>query len=238
MQEGFDFIGREREQSALKKLIQSERASLGVVYGRRRIGKSELIKKSFADQPLLIFEGLENRSKRVQINNFLFQLARHIDTPSLTMKADTWQQALYILYEELIMTPRHIFLDEFQWMANYRHELVSELKMVWEQYLSKIPGVTLILCGSIASFMIKKVIKSNALYGRIDLQLQVKAFNLQKTELLLKKGRREVVEAHLFTGGVPKYLNILRDQFYTLLGSKASTSLQDLHKHRDLDRLL
>lgn len=72
------------------------------------------------------------------------------------------------LSEALEKRPMVIVLDEFQWLANYRSELVSTLKMVWENYLSRKPGRTLILCGSIASFMTTKVLKSSAFYGRVD----------------------------------------------------------------------
>jgi len=97
-------------------------------------------------------------------------------------------------------------------MANYRHELVSELKYVWERFLSKRPGQKLILCGSIASFMVEKVLKSSALYGRIETELEVPAFKLAETQQMLPgKGFDEILQAHLLTGGVPKYLELLRD---------------------------
>ena len=108
--------------------------------------------------------------------------------------------------------PTCIVLDEFQWMANYRREMVSDLKLVWEQYLAKVPGVKLILCGSIASFMATKVVRSSALYGRTDLEIHLKEFLLgEARQLLPDKGLDEVVEAYLYFGGVPKYLELVRD---------------------------
>jgi uncharacterized protein len=123
-----------------------------------------------------------------------------------------WTEALLQLHEALKDDPRPVVFDEFQWMANYRHELVSELKYVWDRFLSKLPHQKLILCGSIASFMVEKVLKSGALYGRIENQLGVPAFKLRETQQMLPgKGFDEVLHAHLFTGGVPKYLELLRD---------------------------
>ena len=108
--------------------------------------------------------------------------------------------------------PACIVLDEFQWLANYRREMVSDLKLVWEQYLSKVPGVKLILCGSIASFMTTKVVRSSALYGRTDLEIHLKEFQLGEAQQLLSGlGLDEVVEACLYFGGVPKYLELVRD---------------------------
>ena len=68
------FIGRKKELQLLHGIINANRATVGVVYGRRRIGKSELIKKAFEKQRVLLFEGLENRPKQDQIDNFIFQL--------------------------------------------------------------------------------------------------------------------------------------------------------------------
>jgi hypothetical protein len=93
-------------------------------------------------------------------------------------KPRRWTEALLHLHDTISENPRPIVFDEFQWMANYRHELISELKFVWDRFLSKLPGQKLILCGSIASFMVEKVAKSSALYGRIETELEVPAFKL------------------------------------------------------------
>jgi len=131
----------------------------------------------------------------------------------------TWTEAFYTLYECVKEKPAHIVFDEFQWMANYRREIVTELKPVWDQYLSKIEGLSLILCGSIASFMTTKVIKSNAFFGRIDLMIHLKSFSIDETKKMLKgKGLQEIIEAHLLTGGVPKYLELLNDKSSIHLG--------------------
>ena len=125
------FIGRKEELRKLHTLINSEKASIGVIYGRRRIGKSELIKKAFEQHKILIFEGLENRPKQEQIENFLFQLSYQVKKEYNSKKIKNWREAFIILYEALNEssneeskntpnTPVHIVFDEFQWMANYR----------------------------------------------------------------------------------------------------------------------
>ncbi|MCD4670191.1 MAG: ATP-binding protein, partial [Actinomycetia bacterium] len=68
------FIGRKEELQHLQNIIKSNKSLIGIVYGRRRIGKSELIKKAFEKKRVLIFEGIEGRSKQDQIDNFIFQL--------------------------------------------------------------------------------------------------------------------------------------------------------------------
>ncbi|MBT4089010.1 MAG: hypothetical protein HOE30_11010 [Deltaproteobacteria bacterium] len=207
------FVGRERELQKMDGIIRADRATIGVIYGRRRIGKSELIKKAFEKKRMLIFEGLENRPKRAQIDAFIIQLTYQTGHEVKKSNVKSWREAFMILYDYLKDNPAHLAFDEFQWMANYRHEIVADLKMVWDLYLSKIKGITLILCGSIASFMIKKVLKSKALYGRTDLEIHLKGFLLPETaEMLKNKGSIEVIEAQMMLGGVPKYLNLVMDQ--------------------------
>jgi AAA+ ATPase superfamily predicted ATPase len=205
-----NFIGRKNELGRLDHFSRTPQSRIAVVYGRRRIGKSLLIQQALQSRRPLFFEALEERPTRDQLNHFMLQL-QHA-TGCRGERPRRWTEALLQLYEVVKEQPRPIVFDEFQWMANYRHELVSELKYVWERFLSKRPGQKLILCGSIASFMVEKVLKSSALYGRIETELEVPAFKLEETRQMLPgKGFDEILQAHLLTGGVPKYLELLRD---------------------------
>jgi AAA+ ATPase superfamily predicted ATPase len=204
------FIGRKNELERLGRFGRLPQSAVAVIYGRRRIGKSVLIEQALRDQGPIIFEGLEERSTREQLNHFMLQLQQLTGRDG--GKPRRWTEALLELFEVVKEHPRPIVFDEFQWMANYRHELVSELKYVWDRFLSKLPGQKLILCGSIAPFMVEKVLRSKALYGRIDTELEVPAFKLPETcQMLPGKGVDEILEAHMFTGGVPKYLELLRE---------------------------
>jgi uncharacterized protein len=168
---------------------------------------------------VLTFEGLENQPKQVQIDAFLFQLARQGQESAAGGVACTWREALDRVRPFLRKGPSCLVLDEFQWMAHYRRDLVSDLKMIWEQSLSKIPGAKLILCGSVASFMTTRVVRSSALYGRVDLELHLKGFHLGEARALLQgKGLGEVIEASLYFDGVPKYLDLVRPYTSVLLG--------------------
>ncbi|HAK97258.1 MAG TPA: hypothetical protein DCM87_20285 [Planctomycetes bacterium] len=205
------FVGRTAELRALKAFLSKDEPAIAVLYGRRRIGKSSLVRRACAGRPGLVFEGLENRPKKEQIEAFLFQLARQAPSPGKSGRVRCWREALVRMLPALKRARACIFLDEFQWMANYRREMVSDLKLVWEQYLSKLHGVKLILCGSIASFMTADVVRSSALYGRTDLEIHLKEFALDEARLLLPTlGLDEIIEACLCFGGVPKYLDLVR----------------------------
>jgi len=203
------FVGREAELEQLARLLGRKQASIAVIYGRRRIGKSSLIREALGDAPALHFEGLENRPKKEQVAAFLLQLSHQTGDGAGHHLPRTWREAFLLLEPALKRRPSCVVLDEFQWMANYRAEIVSDLKLVWEQYLSRIPGVSLILCGSIASFMTTKVIRSSALYGRTDTIIHLKEFQLRETRSMLPQyGMEELLEAQMVLGGVPKYLEL------------------------------
>lgn len=202
------FIGREEELRLLRSAIEAPGPRIVVVHGRRRIGKTSLIRRAADGGPVMFIEGLENQGTRAQIASFMDQASR-----SLRMKlreAATWQEALMELHRALGRRRMVIVLDEFQWLANYRQELVSVLKMVWDNHLGRVPGRTLILCGSIASFMTTKVLRSSAFYGRTDVTIHLQGFRLAETSRLLRgRGFQEILDAQCFTGGVPKYLELL-----------------------------
>ena len=205
------FVGRARELKSLRKLIDSEDPKVAIVHGRRRIGKSRLVTEAFARKELLVFEGLEGQPKQVQIASFVNQLVYLRSLMPPKNMPHSWSEAFLFLFEELKRKPAHVLLDEFQWMANYRSRIVSELKLVWDLHLSKLPGITLVLCGSIASFMVKKVLRSRAFYGRADLVIHLEELRLPETRLMLpEKGMDELLEAQLLLGGVPKYLELLK----------------------------
>jgi uncharacterized protein len=202
------FIGRKKELSKLEELISDDRANIGVIYGRRRVGKSSLINQAFIGHKALFFEGLEDQSKPVQIKNFMLQL--FLRTKKKYPRCSTWSEAFNHLYHFIKDDPHHIIFDEFQWMANYRKDIVSELKMMWDQYLSNVENTTLILCGSIASFMVKKVVHSKALYGRTSLTINLRDFQLtDAVQFLQGKGIDELFDAYLYVGGIPLYLELL-----------------------------
>ncbi|MBL9176505.1 MAG: AAA family ATPase [Verrucomicrobiaceae bacterium] len=202
------FIGRSEETARLRGAIEARAPKIALVYGRRRIGKTALIRQAIGRTPALFIEGLENQSTQAQIASFLDQASRQFrrKLPAVT----TWQAALMELDAALAKRPMVIVLDEFQWLANYRQELVSVLKMVWETRLSRKPGRTLILCGSIASFMTTKVLNSSAFYGRVDVTVHLQGFRIAETaRMLRRRGFSEVLDAQCFTGGVPKYVELL-----------------------------
>lgn len=214
-----NYIGREKEAGLLENLKNLSKASLAAVYGRRRVGKSSLILETYKDEKIFLFEGLENQPKNKQIDNFLSQLMEYFPDADVSDVENSWYKALSLLYKHTRSLNCVIFFDEFQWMANYRQELVSVLKLVWDRFFAKNNSLVMVLCGSVASFMVNKVIKSKAIYGRIELIIHLKPFKLATTrKFLSQKSEEEVLQAQMLVGGIPGYLNLFKNKNSIFLG--------------------
>jgi len=204
-----DFHGRQDEIKLLEKHYASPRSELAAVYGRRRVGKSTLVQLFAKAHPNLLFEGLENKDTKSQINHFTQVLKQQIpDTLLQKAHFESWSEVFDYLatYFEKQKSKIVVFFDEFQWMAAGQSQLISLIKYYWDNKW-KSQNVMLILCGSIASFMVRKVIRSKALYGRLTLQMNIKKLLPHDAFLFLKKKSQiEQLKFLLVLGGVPKYL--------------------------------
>lgn len=210
------FVGRIAEIQALQRKNWRGRAQLIVVYGRRRVGKTALVEKAFEKRPIWKFEGLESGTTRQQIRHFISALSQYCGE-SLQKEArqiTDWQAALMLLEKKLPSGNPVIFFDEFQWMANMRQSLVSAFKWAWDNGLCKRKHCTFVLCGSVSSFIVRKVLRSSALYGRVDLEIDLDPFSLLETKDFFqsRRGSQEVMEAFMALGGIPQYLLELNPQ--------------------------
>ncbi len=204
------FIGREREIALLRERNWRDKAVLGAVYGRRRVGKTAMVEKAFEADCMWKFEGIEGEGPGFQIRNFLQTLERlnDQDTPLDIQKIDSWQEAFIALDRCLGGKEVVVFFDEFQWMAGMRRKLVSVFKWAWDNCLSENPRRRFILCGSISSFMVRNVLRSKALYGRIDTEIHLQPLSISETRDFFPRSKSdtEIIETFFVTGGIPQYL--------------------------------
>jgi len=191
----------------------SSKSELVVIYGRRRIGKSTLINKFAENKKTLKFEGIEGEQSQYQIQNVSEQLiAKTKDPFAGGTLFDRWEIVFSYLTEKIVINKRRkkkliLFFDEIQWMAAGRSKLISIMKYYWDNFW-KDNHVMLILCGSIASFMVKKVIRSKALYGRVTLEILLQSLSPSESGLFFanKRSKEEILKYLMILGGVPKYL--------------------------------
>ena len=211
------FIGRQPQLRSLGKFLErNEKSKITAVYGRRRIGKTRLVQQAYrAGVRLLCFEGLEAASSVEQRRHFRNTLYRHSRLEAHRVaSAGEWTDLLILLAEYVGKEPCVLFFDEFQWMAAGRNELVSKLKYVWDNYFAREACVHLVLCGSVSSFLVRKVVGSRALYGRIDevMELGPLPFPEVTAGFFGRRSVREALEYYLAFGGVPKYLELYDDR--------------------------
>lgn len=200
------FIGRAYEQELIHQhLTDRSKAQLIVLYGRRRVGKSTLIRESVRhEKRALMFEGIEGAPTRVQIDQFLDDLSRQ--TGRVKLAARNWRDVFQGV-EELISEGRWVLVfDEFPWMAAGRSRIVADLKMYWDRW-SRNPELALFLCGSVASFMTQHLIHSKALHNRKTLELCLDPLSPRDTGQFIKqRSLWEKAELYMCLGGIPKYL--------------------------------
>lgn len=234
------FIGRKAEQETLKKIASRDEASILVVHGRRRVGKTELIERTFQDRNLLKFEGIEGKSQEDQRKNVLDQLAQYTgDSLFSKLETKTWKEVFELIGRFILKGKWTLYFEEVQWLASYKNDFISELKYVWDNLYRRNPHLLLILCGSSPSFMLGSVLKSKALYNRSQYELPLKEFNLMEAKDFLgpKRSLREVMDAYLTVGGIPEYLKRVKEESSIYLGLCKNSFTQGGFFSKELDRI-
>src|SRR3990167_7650167 len=187
------FFGRDTELKLLEESYHSKKSELFVIYGRRRIGKSRLLEEFSKNKNRLLFEGLEHLHTSGQLAHFTKSLKKQNRDPLLSQtEFKTWDDAFTYLTERFLDRKKKslIVLDEIQWMAARQTKLISLLKYYWDNHW-KNKKLMLILCGSVSSYMVDKVIQSKALYGRISHQLHLKALTPKESVMMFQKKRSQ-----------------------------------------------
>ncbi len=207
------FVGRKKELAALRQQNWRDRTLLVAVYGRRRVGKTALVEHAYKDDIFWKFEGIEQGSTKTQLQLFLKQLSRCSGAEE-SEKARDWDEAFSLLNEQLAALVKKkpgrivVFFDEFQWLCEMKPGLVSTFKYYWDNFFSKYPGCVFLLCGSVSSFIVKKVIQSRALYGRVDLEINLQPLSISECRSFLADGiyQDQYLDIQMILGGVPQYL--------------------------------
>ncbi len=201
------FVGRIHELNLLEQALASDRAELVILYGRRRVGKSTLLVKAMRKHKgTLFFEALQQTPQKKQIEHFLWQLAQQTQTP--LSAARDWREAFEVL-TYYVQKGRHcVVLDEFPWMAAGKTELVSLVKFFWDTRWKNNPRLMLVLCGSIAAFMLKHIVHSQALHNRKTLEIKLQPLPAIEAKRFFKGQRSdfEIAKFLMIFGGIPKYL--------------------------------
>ena len=209
-------IGRKQEQKALMNYFDSGRPEFLAVYGRRRVGKTYLIKEFFRNDFTFYTTGLANAPMREQLESFAYSLKTY-GRPGKTPLS--WLEAFSLLRELLEDSNRVgkkvIFIDEMPWFDTPRSGFLTGLEFFWNSWASSRPDILLIVCGSVSSWMINKLIKNHGgLFNRVTQRMRLEPFNLSECEEYFKENgivlsRYQILEYYMVFGGVPYYLNMV-----------------------------
>ncbi|MBP7189844.1 MAG: AAA family ATPase [Rickettsiaceae bacterium] len=203
------FIGRQSELQILESVRSKNTASLIVIKGRRRIGKSRLAEEFGKRYRFINIAGnppIDKEPKNYQIHSFGLQLASQLGLHPF--KDNDWYDALVRLADFTKTGKVVILLDEISWMSGSDKSFLGKLKTVWDQYFSKNPELILILCGSVSSWIEKNILSSTGFVGRISSVLNLEELSLEEANLFFtdRWGAYEKFKILSVTGGVPKYL--------------------------------
>jgi uncharacterized protein len=210
-----EFIGRKKEQEILQKALDSGEAEMVSVIGRRRTGKTFLVKTFYKDQIVFELTGVKGAPMDEQLKNFRIALQRSSKDPLLVTPFNDWLDAFFTLvtYIETLPTDRKhvIFLDELPWLSAGNPAFIRGLSWFWNSGAVNL-NVVVVICGSSASWMIQKIVNdTGGLHNRITRRIYLKPFTLAETELYFKSrnikfNRYHILQIFMAMGGIPHYL--------------------------------
>lgn len=211
------FIGREAEMARLKGLLTKNSASLIVVRGRRRIGKSRLLAEFGKEMKSYFFSGIPPARKTTaqsQRDEFALQLGRAA-LPGI--KPDDWGNLFWHLSKHTQKGKVLIVLDEISWMGGKDPDFLGKLKTAWDMYFSKNSHLILVLCGSISSWIEENILSSTGFLGRITIDLVLEELPLNVCDAFWHPKETRITPYEKFkllslTGGVPLYLEQIRPE--------------------------
>ena len=208
-------IGREKEISILRSLLDSGEAELVSVIGRRRVGKTFLVQSVYEGRIAFEITGIQNASIKEQLENFSIALNLYSKSPLPVQRPKSWMEAFRLLILFLESTPspekRVVFFDEMPWLATHRSGFLNAFGFFWNSWAVK-NNVVVMICGSAASWMIQKVVHNKGgLYNRITKRIHLQPFTLRETEQYLQKrgmnlNRYQITELYMAMGGIAHYL--------------------------------
>ena len=212
-----DIIGRETEIKLLEELYSSAKAELVAVYGRRRVGKTFLVRSLLGDRFDFYVTGKYQGSRKDELEIFHDRLLSCSGFPYPL--PGSWKEAFAQLrhYIENLNKKRVVvFIDEMPWLDTPRSKFVSEFDSFWNDWASTQPKLMMVICGSATTWMNTHVInQKGGLHGRCTRKIKLSQFTLHETELFLKSkninwNRHQIAECYMIMGGTPYYLDMLQ----------------------------
>lgn len=211
-------IGRKREQMLIAEYCQSRRAEFIAVYGRRRVGKTYLVKNFFHNQFAFYMTGIFEGTLADQLANFSVRLSIHSQRQQKI--PGSWFEAFSMLqsYLESLKGSENlvVFIDELPWLDTPNSRFIKALELFWNSWGSTCTRLKFFVCGSATTWMLSKIIGDRGgLHNRVTHRIYLRSFTLSETEDYLKANgfvynRQQIIDVYMILGGIPFYLSMLR----------------------------
>ncbi len=230
-------IGRHKEQAKIQACMDSGRSEFVVIYGRRRIGKTFLVRRFFKDTYDFSFVGKHNMSKDEQIREFALAVQNYSKSP-FPPEPKNWSEAFSCLQRTLESSAKKgkkvVFFDEMPWMDTPKSDFVSALENFWNGWAAMRDDILFIACGSATSWMVDKILHNQGgLFNRITQKIYLRPFHLREVEQYLDEhrfnwDRYQIAQCYMILGGIPYYLTLLNPHL-SLLSNIDELFFADAH---------
>ncbi len=210
-------IGREKEKKVLLDALASEQSEFIAVYGRRRVGKTYLIRETFGYEFAFQHTGILDAPLREQLKEFRQSL--YDAGMKRTAMPKSWGDAFHLLEAWLGSLPegkKVVFIDELPWMDTVRSNFIRALDHFWNGWATARKDIVLIVCGSATSWIIDNVIMNyGGLHNRLTKRIYLRPFTLRECELYCRHSglgyrRNLIMEAYMALGGIPYYWSFMK----------------------------
>jgi len=215
---GEQMFGRENERRLIEEFLNSQKSEFVAVYGRRRVGKTFLLRQVLADKMCFSFTGMANVSTAEQLQNFSLTLRQYNpDAPAIHNWMEAFAELQHML-EKLSRKQKVLFFDELPWMDTSRSDFIPALEHFWNAWASARTDIKLFACGSAASWMLDNIINSHGgLHNRVTHQILLQPFTLAECKQYFEAnsygyGDKEIAEFYMVFGGIPYYLSLMNKQ--------------------------
>ena len=214
-----DLVGRYDAQDRLQYRLKSSKSELVAILGRRRVGKTFLIRKVLSKHIVFDYTGLYRGHLDEHLQRFATQLSASFNTIGDVKVPRSWFEAFDLLSSFITRSrskrKKVIFLDEFPWLATNKSRFLTAFTDFWNNFATHRDDLMVVICGSSASWMIQHVLKNKGgLHNRVTERIILDPFTLSETKEFLRKkhiiiSEVDIIQLYMAMGGIPYYLDLM-----------------------------
>jgi uncharacterized protein len=241
------FIGRNKEAAILESKYKSTSAEFVAIYGRRRVGKTYLVREVFKDRITFQHTGVANVGLRDQLGRFYASMLRHFETDAHLRPPKDWFAAFDLLIAMLEKKGgedrKVVFLDELPWLDTRNSKFLPALEHFWNSWAGARRDILLVVCGSAAAWMVKNLLNNKGgLHNRVTERIRLRPFTLSETAAFLQAKNGvfdpyQIVLLYMTFGGIPFYLEKIKTDQSVLQNVNTLCFKQDAPLRDEYDNL-